>query len=101
MIRNSMLRTSIHINNSIEGETLEDKVERIINNNEGIEDTAPLVYTEKKNGVMAEYNIRTDRWEIAIDALDKATKSNIASNEGMTEIKDEEIIGDESIQGTK
>ena len=46
------------------GETIETKVERVTANNEPITDGAEIVYTEKKNGVMPEYNIRTYRdWE--------------------------------------
>ena len=48
-----------------EGETIEDKVRRVTLNNEPIEDTAPLIYTERKDGVLPQYDIRTDKWEIA------------------------------------
>lgn len=48
----------------------------------------PTIYTEKKDGVMPEYDIRTDRFEIAIEAMDKINKSainQIAKNKGETE----------------
>ena len=52
----------------------------------------PTIYTEKKDGVMPEYDIRTDRFEVAIDAMDKINKSTanqIAKNKGETEaVKD-------------
>ena len=35
----------------------------------------PTIYTEKKDGVLPEYDIRTDRFEVAIDAIDKITLS--------------------------
>ena len=35
----------------------------------------PTIYTEKKNGVQPEFDIRTDRFEIAIDAIDRLTKA--------------------------
>ena len=44
-----------------EGEQIEEKVRRIVNNNEPITDGAPIIFTEKKDGVLPEYNIRTDR----------------------------------------
>ena len=48
--------------------------------------------TEKKDGVQPEYDIRTDRFEVAIDALDKINQSianQIAKNKGETEaVKD-------------
>lgn len=52
----------------------------------------PTIYTEKKNGVQPEFDIRTDRFEIAIDAIDKINQSSanqIAKNKGETEaVKD-------------
>ena len=35
----------------------------------------PTIYTEKKDGVQPEYDIRTDRFEVAIDAIDKINQS--------------------------
>jgi len=37
------------VNNSIEGETLEQKIERITTNKEPIKDGAPLIYTDRKD----------------------------------------------------
>lgn len=52
----------------------------------------PTIYTEKKDGVLPEYDIRTDRFEVAIDAMDKINKSTankIAKSKGETEsVKD-------------
>lgn len=52
----------------------------------------PTIYTEKKDGVQPEFDIRTDRFEIAIDAIDKINQSaanEIAKNKGETEaVKD-------------
>lgn len=52
----------------------------------------PTIYTEKKDGVMPEYDIRTDRFEVAIDAIDKINKSTadqIAKSKGETDaVKD-------------
>lgn len=63
-----------------EGETIETKVERIVENNEPISDGAPIVYTERKDGVRPEYNIRTDKFEIALDAMDAVNRSKIAQS---------------------
>ena len=35
-----------------EGETIEQKVNRIVNNNEPITDGAPIIFTERKDGVL-------------------------------------------------
>lgn len=52
----------------------------------------PTIYTEKKDGVQPEFDIRTDRFEVAIDAIDKINKSaanQIAKSRGETEaVKD-------------
>ena len=52
----------------------------------------PTIYTEKKDGVQPEFDIRTDRFEVAIDAIDKINQSaanQIAENKGETEaVKD-------------
>ena len=48
----------------------------------------PTIYTEKKDGVLPEYDIRTDRFEVAIDAMDKINQSaasQIAKSKGETE----------------
>ena len=74
-------KTSIKVNESYTGESIEDKINRIVNNNEPIKDGSPLIYTERKNGVEAQYNIRTDRFEVALDAMDYVSKSHVAKRE--------------------
>jgi hypothetical protein len=64
-----------------EGETIETKVSRIINEKAPIEDGAPIIFTERTEGVLPAYDIRTDRWDIAIDAMDKVNKAKIAKRE--------------------
>jgi hypothetical protein len=82
-----------------EGETIEQKIRRITNNNDPIKDGAPLMYTDRKDGVKPEYDIRTDRFEIALDAMDKVSKTNIAKREAkMNIVKDDG--GAESSNGT-
>lgn len=75
------MTTSLSVNQSSEGETIENKIERIVNNKEPITDGAPIIYTERKQGVVAGYDIRTDRWEIAIDAMSAVDKANKAKRE--------------------
>ncbi len=72
----------------LEGEPLEHKIERIVNNNEPITDGAPIIYTDRKDGVQPAYNIRTDRWEVATDAMDKVHKSKVAKRENKPVEKD-------------
>lgn len=69
-------KTQTKINKAYEGERIEEKMDRIVNNNEPISDGAPLIYTERNEGVLPEYDIRADKWDIAIDAMDKVAESN-------------------------
>ena len=57
----------------LEGEPIEDKIRRILDENEPITDGAPIIYTERKDGVRPEFDIRADKWEIAIQAMDKVS----------------------------
>lgn len=88
----------IKINNSYEGVSLETKIKNIITNNEPIDATAPQIFTEKKNGVEPQYDIRSDTWEIAREKMDIVSKTQIARREGIPEKKDGKT---EPIQGTE
>lgn len=73
-----------------EAEPREVKLRKIISGEaNNMEDGVfPTIYTEKKDGVRPEYDIRTDRFEVAIDAIDKINQSaaeQIAKNKGATE----------------
>ena len=77
-----------------EAEPREVKLRKIINGEtSNMEDGVfPTIYTEKKDGVQPEYDIRTDRFEVAIDAMDKINQSaanQVAKSKGETEaVKD-------------
>lgn len=73
----------------VEGERIELKIDRMTQNNEPIGDSAPLIYTPRKDGVIAAYDIRTDKWDIALDAMEKVnrTRSKISELGGMREAK--------------
>lgn len=51
------------------GYSIEEKVYQAVNSKAPIEAIAPMVYTERKDGVLPETNIRTDRFEIAQEAM--------------------------------
>lgn len=80
--------TTLTVNTSQVGETIEQKIERIVNNGEPITDGAPIVYTERKEGVLPQYDIRTDRWDIAIDAMNKVSQSHQAKREARAEARE-------------
>ena len=77
-------------NLTYQAEPREVKLRKIINGEaNNMEDGVfPTIYTEKKDGVQPEFDIRTDRFEVAIDAMDKinqSTVNQIAKNKGETE----------------
>lgn len=63
-----------------EGESIEKKVRRIVETKEPISDGAAPIYTEKKDGVRPEFDIRTDKWDLALDAMDKVNADKIAKS---------------------
>lgn len=90
-LRNYSLRrdTELVVNDSIEGESIELKIERLIENNEPISDSAPIIYTERGEGVLPQYDVRTDRFELAIDAMDKVSSSHVAKRVEMYKKSDD------------
>ena len=74
-------KTLLKVNDAYEAISIEQKIEKIMNAKEPIDETAPIIYTERKHGVQPEYNIRTDRFEIALEAMDKVSKSYQAKRE--------------------
>jgi hypothetical protein len=107
--KNKVARSTMKRIVTVEGETLEEKIERIVSNKEPITDGAPEVFTERKEGVLSAYNIRTDRWEIACEAMDKVAGSITAKREGkgkVVELNKEKIENIEvnevkTVEGTK
>lgn len=81
-------------NLTYQAEPREVKLRKIINGEaSNMEDGVfPTIYTEKRDGVQPEFDIRTDRFEVAIDAIDKINQSaasQIAKSSGETEaVKD-------------
>lgn len=72
------------------GESIENKVRRITENNEPITDGAPIIYTNRDDGVLPAYNIRTDRWEVAQAAMDAVNQANLAKSKNYGKIEQQE-----------
>lgn len=83
-----------------EGETIETKVSRIINEKAPIEDGAPIIFTERADGILPAYDIRTDRWDLAVDAMDKVNKAKIAKREEFAKGKKGEDVPDKTKGGS-
>lgn len=73
-----------------EGESIEDKVRRITENNEPITDGAPIIYTNRDDGVLPAYNIRTDRWDVAQAAMDAVNQANLAKSKNYGKVEQQE-----------
>jgi len=98
--QNKQGKTSLSINNGYEGETIEQKINRIVNNKEPIKDGAPIQYTDRKDGVKPEYNIRTDRWDVALEATEHNAKTWKARREDNL-AKREKSLGEQAKDGMK
>lgn len=83
-------RTSITCKNTYKGDTLETRIQKMVNNNEPITDSAPLIYTDRKDGIKAEFDIRTDRFDWAIEQMDKVAGSIRARRDGAPDTNDTE-----------
>lgn len=73
--------TRINIQNSYIGESIEKKMERVVNNNEAVEAVSPIIYTERKDGVKPEYDIRTDIWQEAQHSMAWVAKQRIEARD--------------------
>ena len=82
-------KTSIKHNTSVEGERIEKHVQRLLTNKEPIQASAPLTYQERAEGINPDYDIRTDRFEQAVTAMDIATKGRLAKRKGPERPRDE------------
>lgn len=71
-IENAVIETGFNIaseEDSFIGESIEEKVRKVTADNTNIEAISPMIYTDRKDGVKPEYNIRTDKWDIAQQAM--------------------------------
>ena len=77
------LQTSLKVNNSQEGERLEIKIMKATEQKTPIGDgnTVPLIYTERKDGVLPAYDIRADKFDLALDAMDKVAQMHMSARQ--------------------
>lgn len=64
-----------------EGKTIEQRCREMVETGEPIKDTSPLIYTPKEKGVRPEYNVRTDKWAVAQEAMSAVNKERIAKGQ--------------------
>lgn len=65
-------------NDHFEGVSIEQELEKAINEKKPIEKNSisSIFYTRRKNGVLPECDIRTDRWERGQQAMTKVAETN-------------------------
>lgn len=97
----------LRVNTSVKGETIEQKIARMLSNKEPFTDNAPVLYSERKEGVLPQTDIRTDVHDLAIDAMDIRQKVHLKKRtdrhfpENTPEGKTKNITEGKSIQGTE
>lgn len=67
----------IQINESYEGEAVERELEKLLDGENTLTSSGSSIYTKKADGVLPEYDIRTDRMEIAQDAMGKVNAARL------------------------
>lgn len=95
--------SQIKIRNTYEAEPLEVKLRRKmkggkVDEEEGDGKTWAIAYTEKKDGVRPEYDIRTDRFEIARKGMETIEKGIQLSYSILNNAKAEETTTEETTE---
>lgn len=70
------------------GKSLEEELNEATTSKKPIEMTTELIFTNEKDGVLPQYNVRTDKQEIAIDIANKHEASD--AMKGLLDNEDEE-----------
>lgn len=94
--RKTVQTTEIESPDYFIGESIEMYCQRITETGEPVEAAVPMNYTERKDGVLPQYDPRTDRWEIAQEAMDLATRSAVAKSEEKRLEREQEVQADTS-----
>lgn len=80
-------KTQIRTNFCYEGESIEEKMRRVMATGEPIEAEANVIYQERNDGVDAGCDIRTDRFDIALEGANAMARTYIAARDNKTDLK--------------
>lgn len=95
-------RTTLLVNKSVAGKTIEKRIEKMMQQNQPIEAEVGLVYAEGEDtGIHPAYDIRTDRFELALKMKDTATKTDTAKAGGTLTPKKGEAASDKGADTTQ
>lgn len=77
-----------------EGESIEQMLRRMRTSKEPIQANAKILYTERDQGVLPWFDIRTDRFEQALMAADRVHASKAAARQAEIDAAKEQIAAD-------
>lgn len=64
------MKTLIRINEPFhEGRTIEKQIAIAMLTNEPVDQSSPITFTKRSDGVLPDYDIRADKWELAQRAM--------------------------------
>lgn len=75
MLRKKQPKSQINGVKVEEGKSLMEQLRRMLVEGDIPEEEVPIIYTDKGEGVLPGYDIRTDRFEVAREAMEKAKNS--------------------------
>ena len=65
-----MLKSKIRLDTKyLDGQTIEIQIARAMSVNEPIDNSSPMQFTKRADGVLPDFDIRSDKWEIAQKAM--------------------------------
>lgn len=99
--KNKVVGARMNVNESVIGERIEDKMGRLLRDKEPIKDLAPQIFTKREEGVVAAYDIRTDKFEVAAEARDKVAEQRELFKQAKKEGKVVKLIDDKQVIADK
>lgn len=69
-------------------ESIEDTIKRMMSNKEPIEGTVTAIYTDRKEGIAPDYDIRTDKFEFLVEGKDAISKTKRAQRDNIGKLKE-------------
>lgn len=79
--RTTRTQSMIKCNEVYEAESIEEKLRRLAVSGEPVKETVGMIYTRRRDGVLPQYDIRTDRFEVIQNGMDTMTRSAIANRD--------------------
>lgn len=91
-------RTTIEINQSVQGESIETRIERMLNNNDDVSEMKELIFTREEDGIMGAFNIRHDHWDEAYENASTMAEKNSELDSARLKKRQEAIKEEKNIQ---